>query len=91
MAKNDRTFLSLTSLPPLQLLGKELGMLLPIRKNYLQPQVCASSLMRIEVEVTECLSLHCKNIWVTLTIFWSSQLHACCVRDKLQGRLPLSF
>ena len=20
---------------------------------------------------------HCKNIWVTLTIFWLSQLHAC--------------
>ena len=28
--------------------------------------------------------LHCKNIWVTSTIFWSSQLHACCVRDTLQ-------
>ena len=23
--------------------------------------------------------LHCINIWVTSTIFWSSQLHACCV------------
>ena len=28
---------------------------------------------------------HCKNIWVTSTIFWSSQLHACCVRDTLQN------
>ena len=28
--------------------------------------------------------LHCKNIWVTSTIFWSSQLHVCCVRDTLQ-------
>ena len=28
--------------------------------------------------------LHCKNIWVTSTIFWSSQLHACCVHDTLQ-------
>ena len=27
---------------------------------------------------------HCKNIWVTSTIFWSSQLHACCVCDTLQ-------
>ena len=27
---------------------------------------------------------HCKNILVTSTIFWSSQLHACCVRDMLQ-------
>ena len=27
---------------------------------------------------------HCKNIWVTSTILWSSQLHACCVRDTLQ-------
>ena len=27
---------------------------------------------------------HCKNIWVTSTILWSSQLHACCVRDMLQ-------
>ena len=22
---------------------------------------------------------HCKNIWITSTIIWSSQLHACCV------------
>ena len=27
---------------------------------------------------------HCKNIGVTSTEFWSSQLHACCVRDMLQ-------
>ena len=27
---------------------------------------------------------HCKNIWVTSSIFWSSQLHDCCVRDTLQ-------
>ena len=27
---------------------------------------------------------HCKNILVTSTIFWSSQLHDCCVRDTLQ-------
>ena len=26
----------------------------------------------------------CKNIWVTSTIFWSCQLHACCVCDMLQ-------
>ena len=25
--------------------------------------------------------LHCKNIWVTSTILWLSQLHACCVCD----------
>ena len=25
--------------------------------------------------------VHCKSIWVTSTIFWSSQLHACCVCD----------
>ena len=25
-----------------------------------------------------------KNIWVTSTILWSSQLHACCVCDMLQ-------
>ena len=24
---------------------------------------------------------HCKNVWVTSTMFWSSQLHACCVCD----------
>ena len=29
--------------------------------------------------------VHCKNIWATLTVFWSSQLHACCVRDTLQN------
>ena len=28
--------------------------------------------------------VHCKNIWVNSTIFWSSQLHACCVCDTLQ-------
>ena len=26
-----------------------------------------------------------KKIWVTSTIFWSSQLHACYVRDTLQN------
>ena len=30
-----------------------------------------------------CLSGHCKNIWVTSTIFWSSQLHTCCVSKTL--------
>ena len=24
------------------------------------------------------------NVWFTSTILWSSQLHACCVRDTLQ-------
>ena len=28
-------------------------------------------------------TIHCKNIWVTSTIFWSSQLHACCVSETL--------
>ena len=28
-------------------------------------------------------SLHCKNIWVALTIFWLSQLHTCYVRDTV--------
>ena len=40
------------------------------------------------------LPLHCKNIWVTSTIFWSSQLHACCVGDTLQNfkrMLPICF
>ena len=27
--------------------------------------------------------LYCKSAWVTSTIFWSSQLHACCVFDML--------
>ena len=27
---------------------------------------------------------HCTNVWVTSTMFWSSQLHACCVCDTLQ-------
>ena len=26
---------------------------------------------------------HCKNIWVTSIIFWSSQLHTCCVSETL--------
>ena len=30
-------------------------------------------------------TIYCKNVWVTSTIFWSSQLHACCVRDTLQN------
>ena len=33
---------------------------------------------------TNVAVVHCKNIWVTSTIFWSCQLHACCVRDTLQ-------
>ena len=33
---------------------------------------------------TKCIIiLHCKNIWVTSTIFWSSQLHAFCVSETL--------
>ena len=28
------------------------------------------------------IQVYCKNIWVTSTIFWSSQLHACCVCDS---------
>ena len=39
-------------------------------------------------------SLHCRNIWVTSTKFWSSQLHACCVCDTLQNfkrMLPICF
>ena len=27
--------------------------------------------------------LHCKNIRVTSTMFWSSQLHTCCVSETL--------
>ena len=27
--------------------------------------------------------LHCKNIWVTSTIFWSPQLHTCCVTENI--------
>ena len=34
--------------------------------------------------------LHCKNIWVTSTIFWSSQLHACCVCDVFQTSMDAS-
>ena len=33
---------------------------------------------------------HCINIWVTSTIFWSSQLHACCVHDTLQSSTDAS-
>ena len=29
--------------------------------------------------------MHCNNIWVTSTIFWSSQLNACCVHGTLQA------
>ena len=36
------------------------------------------------VRMSHPSAAHCKNIWVTSTIFWSSQLHACCVRDTLQ-------
>ena len=30
-------------------------------------------------------TLYTKKIWVTSTIFWPSQLHACCVRNTLQN------
>ena len=40
----------------------------------LEPQVLtASNTMKWQ---NTTLSVHCKNIWVTSTIFWSSQLHA---------------
>ena len=29
--------------------------------------------------------LQSKNIWVTSTLFWTSQLHTCCVRDTLHN------
>ena len=45
----------------------------PGGKGYVQSwKLCSSKCMR-------------RNIWVTLTVFWSSQLHACCVRDTLQN------
>ena len=30
------------------------------------------------------VAIHCKNIWVTSTVCWLSQLHACRVCDALQ-------
>ena len=32
----------------------------------------------------EYIAVCCKNTWVTSTIFWYSQLHACCVSETLQ-------
>ena len=45
---------------------------------------------------TQCTCIHtrthhCKNTWITSTIFWSSQLHACCVHDTLQTSLKASL
>ena len=40
----------------------------------------STSLAAFEITAVQ----HCKNIWVTSTIFWSFQLHACCLRDMLQ-------
>ena len=40
------------------------------------------------------LNQNMKNIWVTSTIVWSSQLYACCVCDTLQtsrDAIPISF
>ena len=39
---------------------------------------------KVHLKKLKNVMLHCKNIWVTSTILWSSQLHACCVRDMLQ-------
>ena len=39
---------------------------------------------KVHFKKSKNVMLHCKNIWVTSTILWSSQLHACCVRDTLQ-------
>ena len=39
---------------------------------------------------TYTVKTHCKNIWVTSTILWSSQLHTCCVCDTLCYNLTQS-
>ena len=39
---------------------------------------CAQAMPFGSGTINPCLP-HCKNIWVTSTIFWSSQLHTCCV------------
>ena len=45
---------------------------------------CILGNFRIQgLEETFASLLHCKNIWVTSTIFSSSQLHACCVSETL--------
>ena len=44
---------------------------------------CLSSQVCPSLSLPQSL-VHCKNIWVTSTIFWSSQLNACCVCDTLQ-------
>ena len=52
--------------------------------NHRVVTVVADKLKRHAVVMRGSL-LHCKKIWVTSTIFWSSQLHACCVCDTLQN------
>ena len=58
------------------------------------PGICRSGWMHLGTWMGLCVyhillgyhldSQHCKNIWVTSTMFCWSQLHACCVRDTLQ-------
>ena len=40
--------------------------------------------VRVHVHAQTTTCTHCKSIWITSAIFWSSQLHACCVCDTLQ-------
>ena len=45
--------------------------------------LCSLSSAVLSVLSVLLFSLHCKNIWVALTIFWLSQLHTCYVRDTV--------
>ena len=57
-------------------------------------QECCSSLTAA-VMLPIYIYIHCKNIWVTSTIFWLSQLHVvpdmCMTHYKFHGWLPISF
>ena len=52
--------------------------------NYVFVMTWAISFTHSSIGSRSTWHTHCKNTWVISTIFWSSQLHACCVRDMLQ-------
>ena len=74
---SDRAMVAVMSI--IRWLNKESSPLLPVGDA-----CCLQGSRKGRCAAPQERNLHCKNIWVTSTIFWSFQLHACCVRDTLQ-------
>ena len=57
----------------------------PCGEPSLNPVLTSAQISKHSPRTVQSIVVHCKNVWVTLTVFLASQLHACCVRDILQN------